>query len=114
VFAFFNVDNTLYQLRHCRGLAGIVCAGVEPCEVSSAIIDQLKHREKDGVVVLNEPELHPLQRVSIVEGPLRGVEAIFERYLKGAERVAVLLNSVRGGNLRVVLSSAALAPADAY
>jgi hypothetical protein len=45
----------------------------------------------------------------VVEGPFRGFEAIFQRYLSGAERVAILLSVVESGGLRVVLSAGAVA-----
>jgi hypothetical protein len=62
--------------------------------------------------MLNEQRLEPRQRVSIMEGPLCGFEAVFERYLSGADRVAVLLENVGSGNLRAVLRAGAVAPAD--
>jgi len=48
------------------------------------------------------------ERVMVVDGPFRGFEAIFQRYLSGPERVAILLNAVESGGLRVVLSASAL------
>ena len=48
------------------------------------------------------------ERVVVVDGPFRGFEAIFQRYLAGAERVAILLSAVESGGLRVVLSASAV------
>jgi hypothetical protein len=47
-----------------------------------------------------------------MEGPFQGIEGVFEKYLNSAERVAVLLNCVHGGSLRVVVSTTTLTPAD--
>jgi transcription antitermination factor NusG len=57
-------------------------------------------------VVKIEPEKFDKgERVRVAEGPFRGFEAIFERYLSGAERVAILLSTVEANGLRVVLPS---------
>jgi hypothetical protein len=44
----------------------------------------------------------------VVEGPFRGFEAIFERYLSGAERIAILLSAIDAEGLRVVLPASAV------
>ena len=49
------------------------------------------------------------QPVRVVEGPFRGFEAIFERYLSSAERVAILLNTIENAGPRIVLPASALA-----
>jgi pimeloyl-ACP methyl ester carboxylesterase len=46
------------------------------------------------------------EKVVVVEGPFRGFEAIFQRYLSSTERVAILLNAVEANGLRVVLPAA--------
>jgi transcriptional antiterminator RfaH len=107
VFAFFSLSQSFYTLKSTLGVVGIVCAGSEPCEVNVSVIEEIKRREKDGLVVLNEPTLRWRERVSITQGPLRGLEGVFERYLQGPERVAVLLHNI--GNLRVVLPCRSLA-----
>jgi hypothetical protein len=48
----------------------------------------------------------------VVDGPFRGFEAIFERYLSGTERVAILLSAVEASGLRVVLSATAVAKSE--
>jgi transcription antitermination factor NusG len=48
------------------------------------------------------------ERVRVVQGPFRGFEAIFERYLSGAERIAILLNAIDSKGLRVVLPASAV------
>jgi hypothetical protein len=47
-------------------------------------------------------------RLHVVEGPFRGFEAIFERYLSGAGRVAIILNQTDAPGLRVVLPASAV------
>jgi transcriptional antiterminator RfaH len=49
-------------------------------------------------------QIKPGEPVRIKEGPFSGLEAIFERSLKGSERVAVLLE-ILGRQTRIVLPS---------
>jgi hypothetical protein len=97
---------------HTPGVGGLVCVGDQPCEVDMSTVQEIKSRETDGLIVLKEQPLQPRQRVDIVEGCFCGVHAGFERYLSNAERVAVLLNSVGAGNLRVILRASAISPAN--
>lgn len=72
------------------------------------VIDEIKRRGVNGVVKIEEESLDNGDRVRVVEGPFRGFEAIFERYLSGAERVAILLNALETRGLRVVLATSAV------
>jgi transcription antitermination factor NusG len=112
LFARFNLATAHYKLMHTAGVNSLVCVGDEPCEVDVSIVQEIKSRESNGLIVLKEQPLRPRQRVNIVGGPLVGIQAVFERYLSNTERVAVLLNSVGAGNLRAVLRASAIAPAD--
>jgi transcription antitermination factor NusG len=112
LFAHLRLGESHYRLMHTPGVTGILCAGSEPCEVDASIINDIRSRETDGVIVLNPKTFRPRQRVTITEGAFRGIEAVFERYLSGARRVAVLMDSMGGGNLRAILrvDTVALAP----
>jgi transcriptional antiterminator RfaH len=112
LFARFNLVTVHYKLMHTPGVSNLVCVGDQPCEVDVSIVQEIKSRESNGLVVLKEQPLESRQRVDIVEGPFCGIQALFERYLSNAERVAVLLNSVGVGNLRVILRASSIAPAD--
>ena len=85
-----------------------MCLGNEPCEVDHSIILKLKSRETHGVVEVVNPKLQPRQRVNILRPPFLGIEGVFERYLSGADRVAVLLDSVCGGNVRAIVNASAV------
>ena len=61
------------------------------------------------VIEILQPPFDNGQPVRVVDGPFRGFDAIFDRYLSGPERVAILLNTVQSVGLRVVLSASALA-----
>jgi transcriptional antiterminator RfaH len=110
VFARIRLDETYYRLTRSVGVVGLVCVGGEPCEVDVRIVQNIRSRETNGVIVLVPQELQPQQRVTITEGALRGIEAVFERYLSGTERVAVLLDSIGRGHFKAVLRADAIAP----
>lgn len=108
LFARFRLNEAHYRLMHSPGVTGMVCLGAEPCEVDPLIVQDIRSRETNGLIVLNPKRFRPRQRVTISEGPFRGIEAVFERYLSGTERVAVLMDSISHGNMRAILRVGAL------
>jgi len=69
IFARFRLNEAHYRLMHSPGVTGIVCRGAEPCEVEALIVQNIKSREIDGVIVLDSPALRPQQRVTIKCSP---------------------------------------------
>ena len=92
----------------------MVCAGSDPLVVPEGIIHEIRRRGVDDIVEIIEKPFGNGERVKVVDGPFRGFEAVFERYLSGAERVAILLSALEASSsgLRVVLSASALAKAN--
>jgi transcription antitermination factor NusG len=109
-FAHLRLGEAHYRLTHTPGVIGLVCIGGEPCAVDASIIETIKSREKNGLIVFNKERLRPRQRVTITEGALRGIEAVFERYLSGIERVAVLLDTIGRGDIKAILRAEAVTP----
>jgi transcriptional antiterminator RfaH len=108
VFAQFELHENYFGVKYMPGVQAIVSAGSDPLAVPKAVVDEIKQRGTDGVVKIEAKELAIGERVRVVEGPFRGFEAIFERHLSGAERVAILLSTVDANGLRVVLPSSAV------
>jgi transcriptional antiterminator RfaH len=102
LFARFPGDAT-FKVRNTRGVREIVSFDNEPSAVPESVIDELKGRCVDGVVELPSQRFQPNQPVKVTRGAFRGWDAIFERYLRSDERVAVLLRTVETTGLRVVL-----------
>jgi transcriptional antiterminator RfaH len=109
VFARFDLQRSYFEVKYMAGVRGIVSAGSDPLAVPPAIVTEIRCRGVDDVVEIPEKPLGNGDRVVVVEGPFRGFEAIFERYLSGAERVAILLSAIEAGGLRVLLPASAVA-----
>ena len=105
VFAYFSMDSVYHRLMRSVGVVGVVCAGSEPCPVHPSIIEEIRDREEDGLIVLNPPRLAFHQPVTITTGYLRGFDAVFEDYRSGEERVAVLLHALGRPNVRTILNT---------
>ena len=59
--------------------------------VPDAVIEQIRNQCADDVFVQEEPAFRPGERVHIVDGPCRGLQAIFQRVTSSTERVMILL-----------------------
>ena len=109
VFARIDLTTDYFAVKYLPGVQGLVSAGMDPLVVPATIVEEIRLRGVNDVVEIRETPFDSGQRVRVVDGPFRGFEAIFDRYLSGAERVAILLNTIQTAALRVVLSASALA-----
>ena len=109
VFARFDLQRQYFDVKYMGGVRAIVSAGIDPIAVPAAIVSEIRRRGVDDVIEIPDKPFGTGERVVVVDGPFRGFEAIFQRYLSGAERVAILLSAVESGGLRVVLSASAVA-----
>src|SRR5258708_4659961 len=112
LFASFNAETEYHFVQRSCGVVGVLCAGGEPVEVDEAIIVEIRARGLNGVVELSRPSFSRGESVDVVGGPLRGISAVFERYLSGSERAALLVDLIGRANVRIILPSKLLAPAD--
>ena len=110
-YVFVRCDLALhyFHIRYAPGVASFVTAGADPLLVAEQIVESVRARCIDNVVQLNQPSFRKGDLVQIMTGPFRGFEAVFERYLSGAERVAILLNALEGHNCRIVLRAQSIA-----
>lgn len=109
LFARFDLAESYFEVRYKPGVSAIVSAGTDPLVVPERIVIELKSRGVDDVIEIREKPLGAGERVRIIDGPFRGFDAMFDRYLSGAERVAILLGAVQNAGLRVVLPAHAVA-----
>ena len=101
LFACFNLGLDRYTVEHTIGVVNLVSAGCEPSEVDAHIVDDIRNR---GIVELPVERFCEGQWVQVIDGPMRGVDAIFERYLPGAERIAILFETIGFTGVRIILS----------
>ena len=102
LFAKFDVSSQLRAVTYARGVRNIVTFGGGPSIVDESIIQAIRSQATDGVIELSEDRFSPGQIVRIQDGPLCGLEAVFEKKLAGTSR-AVLLLKAMSFQARVIL-----------
>ena len=90
--------------RYSPGVKDFLRFGNEIAEIPNDIIVALKERCPESIAAVNPVSLAAGDSVSINEGPFAGLQAIFEKKMKGSERVAVLLELL-GRQTRLILPS---------
>ncbi|HEX6437001.1 MAG TPA: transcription termination/antitermination NusG family protein [Candidatus Binatia bacterium] len=90
--------------RYSPGVKDFLRFGNEITEISNDIMVALQERCPEGVAAVNPVSLTAGDSVTINEGPFAGLQAIFEKKMKGSERVAVLLELL-GRQTRLILPS---------
>jgi len=108
LFVKLDVDQLGKGVRYTPGVKDFLRCDGEPEPLSPEIVAGLQNRTGPSGIYRRPPiPFEPGARLRIEDGPLRGMDVIFEQELSGPERVAVLLAEV---NLqaRVVLSRRSL------
>jgi transcription antitermination factor NusG len=109
MFGLFDLESAYHRIMRTAGVVGFVCAGEEPSAVDSSIVEEIRRRGRNGIVELPEETFRAGQTVQVINGTLRGLNGVFERYLSGTDRVALLLNELGGANVRVILPPSQIA-----
>jgi transcriptional antiterminator RfaH len=94
LFARFNLDTHYRAVNYAQGVRRMVTFGAAPVSVAEEVIDSIKSRACDGYVTMQPPSFKPGQVVRIHEGPLRGLEAVFEQEMSDHQRVVLLLQTL--------------------
>ena len=94
LFAQFNVEGDYRTVIYCRGVRDVVSFGANPAVVDEEMIQAIKDRLCNGYVTIREAAFRPGQVVRIQEGPLRGLEAVFEMQIPGYQRAVLLLRAI--------------------
>ncbi len=94
LFCRFGYEDLQRAVSYARGVRRIVVFGSTPGVVEQDLIDAMKSRLEDGYVTLNSPKLSPGDLVRIQDGPLSGLEAVFERQMSGHQRGVLLLRTL--------------------
>lgn len=109
LFVRMDLEHIPFEIRYVPGVRDFIRGEGAPRSVPAPIVEALRLRVGPTGVFQPPPvRFEAGERLRIADGPLRGLEAIFEREMSGSERVAVLLAAI---NLpaRVILSRHSLA-----
>src|SRR5207245_7355294 len=98
-----------FEIRYMPGVVGFISTGLEPLTVAQTIVDNIRSRCRDWVVQIARRPFQRGQHVRIINGPFCDLDAIFESYLWGRKRAAILITAVEGCGLRVVADAASIA-----
>ncbi|MBI4744947.1 MAG: hypothetical protein HY776_09075 [Actinobacteria bacterium] len=93
IFAEFDVLRHKRTVKYTKGVRYIVGKD-SPVKVNSEIINSIVTHTINGLVEIEPKKLEKGQMVRIKEGPFKGFNAIFEKQLKGKERVLLLLEEI--------------------
>lgn len=102
LFARFRMEDQYRAVIYARGVRNIVAFGHTPAVIDEELIGAIKSRLHNGCVIAPASTFRRGQVVRIQEGPLHGLEAIFEREMSGCQRVVLLLRAL-SYQVRVVL-----------
>jgi transcriptional antiterminator RfaH len=94
IFAKFDVYKQLPKVRFTRGVQDVICFGNGPASVDQEIIDIIRERMDENGFIKTNDELKLGDKVVISAGPLRDLMGIFEREIRGTDRISILLTAI--------------------
>lgn len=100
LFARFDKLNDYRLIKYTRGIKKIVGGEGLPTVVPDEIINSILEREEQGVITVMPPSFEPGEEVLIKDGPFQDFEAVFQKEIKGVERVCILLKAI---NARLIV-----------
>jgi transcriptional antiterminator RfaH len=90
----FLLEKDYRTIKYTRGVKEIVHFGDRIIPVQEEVIHYIRARLKNGVADLEPPKISRGEKVTITDGPFKGLTGIFERELKPKERVSILLEGL--------------------
>jgi len=91
IFVFFDFERDYHIIKYTRGVRKVVQFGGRPIPVPSWTIEDIRRRLRNGVVEIEKPTPKRGDRVFVIDGPFKGLEAVFLEALNGGERVRILI-----------------------
>jgi len=106
-YAFVFIRLQWHAARWAPGVIRLVMDGAQPARVPDAVIDEIRSRERGGLIELPKPpKFHPGGRVRVTAGPFAGHIGIYAG-MKPRQRVEVLL-ALLGSRQRMTLAADAV------
>lgn len=101
LFAKFDANKFSHLISFTRGVRYILGKD-RPFTVQDEIIDTIKqHIDRDDTMEIQPPRFEKGDRVLLREGPFKDFYGIFEKEIKGTERVTILLETM---NCKIMLN----------
>ena len=91
LFARFVLEFSLKEVRYTAGVAGILQFGDQYVSIADEIIEGLRQHTNEQQLTVLTPDLAVGNEVKIVDGTLRGLEAVVTQVLPGKERLRILM-----------------------
>ena len=106
-YCFVAITLQWHAARWTAGVIRLVMDGAQPARVPDAVIEEIRSRERGGLIELPKPpRARPGDAVRILRGPFEGKLAIYAG-MNPRARVEVLL-SLLGSSQRVMLAADAV------
>lgn len=94
IFADFEKEKYAHMITYTRGVRYIV-GKRNPIIVSDEIVSAIKdNMEQDDIIIPRSQKFCRGDRVLIKDGPFKNFNGLFERELRGPERVMILLDAI--------------------
>jgi len=95
-FLRFEFPAQFQMVKYTRGVKRVVGNDDGPTPIPDEIVQGIRDRERDGLVVFEKYGQEPVvgDEIEVVEGPLKGLKGIFRKEVGDSERVMILLNYV--------------------
>ncbi len=94
IFGRFEVPREWEVVKYTWGVKRILGTSQGPIPIPDDVIAMIQSHMKDGYVEICSDNFRKGQRVRIIDGPFKGLEAIFIKELPDKERVYILLDAV--------------------
>jgi transcriptional antiterminator RfaH len=106
-YVFVWIVEGWWSARWCPHIVRLIAAGDGPVHVSAAVVDEIKARERDGLVELPKREAFRVgDAVRVSHGPFAGCVGLYAG-MRPHERVLILL-ALLGGQRPVELARGAV------
>ena len=95
IFSRFNPGKYYHMIKYTSGVKRVVGDGAgNPYIVDEGIIDLIKSKANDGFIHIQPSDFNAGDRVTVQEGPLKGLTGIFLEEVNARDRVLILLNTI--------------------
>lgn len=105
IFVKFDRLKDYHLMKYTRGVRFVLKDENGPAAIKDEIISSIVNRMENGVITIKAGRFKPGDAVIVKGGHLEGFEAVFEKEMKGIERVSILLKAI---NIRVIVDGALL------